>query len=332
MPSSSVAYPLPLVRFAPFYPGVLGIAGAGSTRGFRTDTLGTVFYVDPNFPGVSDLRHGTEPDCPLETVQAAVDACADWHNDVVVVMHNNQWQYGPGYVGGTDRALAIDESVTVTKHGIRIVGVAPSSATGPIWRPATAGGTCLTVTGLDVLVEGFCFDGFVGGAGGRGIYAEWGAPPSWGDNLSVRHCFFSDTIDIGIQLEFAWNCFIEHNVFEACDTAGIYADPAGSAPAYDRIADNRFHDCALAISLTELTDSEIVGNRIYNSNAQAGAAATDEGIDTALGARNLVADNYLSCLLPVPAAGDYDDMNSAAATDAWVNNHCMDGDAVTNPL
>jgi len=242
-------------------------------------------------------------------------------------MHNDGWQYGPQ----DTRATIINENVTVTKHGVRIIGLAPSSATGPIWRPATAGGTCITVTGLDVLIEGFCFGGFQLGAGGNGVYAEWGAPPLWGDNCTIRNCFFSDHLDIGIQLEYAWNCYIEDNVFQECDVAAIYADPAGSAPAYNRIANNWFHDCALAISLTELQDSEITGNRIYNSNAQAGGAATDEGIDTALGARNMVTDNYLSCILPAAAPGDWDDLNSGNATDAWVGNLCQDGMAVTTP-
>ena len=42
-------------------------------------------------------------------------------------------------------------------------------------------------------------------------------------------------------------------------------------------------------------------------------------------------DNFFSCLLPVPANGDWNDLNTAAATDAWMGNYCMNGLAVTNP-
>jgi len=59
--------------------------------------------------------------------------------------------------------------------------------------------------------------------------------------------------------------------------------------------------------------------------------STDEGIDTTGGQDNQVFDNYFSCLLPVPANGDLDDLCSAAASDSWLNCHCLDGDTVTNP-
>jgi hypothetical protein len=54
------------------------------------------------------------------------------------------------------------------------------------------------------------------------------------------------------------------------------------------------------------------------------------GITTATGEENQVFNNYFSCQLPV-GAGDYNDLNTAAATDAWIGNHCMNGDATGNP-
>ena len=329
MPSANVRLPLPLVRQHPWYPGqVGGVPGADAETGLRTHCTGTVFYVDPNYSGANTLRDGTNPTAPLSTITAALANCGDYQGDVVLVMQNDAWQYSPN----ASYTTAIVEDVTCTKHGVAIIGASPSGALGPVWQPATAAGTTLTVHGCDVLVEGFCFDGYVlGGAGGNGILAEWGAPPLWGDNFSVRHCFFSDTIDIAIQLEYAWNCYITNNVFQECDTAALYADPAGSAPSNCRIANNWFHDCALAISMTELEDSEIIGNRIYNSNAQGGGAATDEGIDTALGARNLIANNWFSCILPAGAPGDVDDFCSGSASDAWIGNFCSNGMLVTTP-
>jgi len=64
---------------------------------------------------------------------------------------------------------------------------------------------------------------------------------------------------------------------------------------------------------------------------QAAGAAANVGINTGSGGHNIVFDNYFSCLLPVPATGDWDNMNSGDTTDAWVGNHCMDGLAVTIP-
>ena len=161
MPSSNVRMPLPLTRLSPWYPAQFGVAGAGSDRGLRLDTLGKVIYVDPNYAGATASPDGTEPDCPVSTVAAALAQCRDWCNDVILVMHNDNWTFGPALsIGDTDRALCINESVTVTVHGVRIIGVAPSAALGPVWRPATAGGTCITIHAMDVLIEGFCFDEF----------------------------------------------------------------------------------------------------------------------------------------------------------------------------
>ncbi len=149
--------------------------------------------------------------------------------------------------------------------------------------------------------------------------------------MTVRNCTFDDTVDIGIQLEFAWYCDIYNNKFTECDTQGIWVDTGGSGSAFNNIVGNWFTDCAIAMTLHDTDDSLVAGNYIYNGNAQGAGAATDEGIDMTGGARNIVSNNYFSCLLPVPAAGDYDDLNTAAATDAWINNHCMNGPAVTNP-
>jgi hypothetical protein len=78
-------------------------------------------------------------------------------------------------------------------------------------------------------------------------------------------------------------------------------------------------------------NNHIHRNSIYNGNAQGGAAATNEGINLTGGGDNQVFDNYFSCLLPVPANGDWDDLNTGAATDAWIGNHCMNGLATTTP-
>ena len=75
MPSADVRMRVPLVRFPTLFPGQMGVPGTDTERGLRTHTTGAVFYVDPNYSGVSDLRDGTDPEDPLRTVAAALTKC-----------------------------------------------------------------------------------------------------------------------------------------------------------------------------------------------------------------------------------------------------------------
>ena len=72
MPSADVRWPSPLVRQKPWFPGQVGVPGTDHTRGLRSDVNGVIFYVDPNAVGVSDLRDGTDPEGPLQTVAKAL--------------------------------------------------------------------------------------------------------------------------------------------------------------------------------------------------------------------------------------------------------------------
>lgn len=330
MPSANVRLPEQLTRLNPVYPGQLGVSGTSNDEGLRMHSTARVLYVDPNFVGVSDLRDGSDPTCPLESIAAALTKCRDFRGDTIYVMHNDAWQFGPR---STDYNTPIEESVVVTVHGVRIVGVAPSSSLGPLWKPATSGGVACTVDALDVLIEGFCFSGATEGAavGGTAILVEWDGITVWGENLVVRNCFFDGSVDVGIQLDYSWNCWIYDNEFQGCDTAGIYADPADSPMALCKIHDNIFRDCGIAMDITEANECEIYRNSIFNTAAQGGGAATGEGIDTGLGGQNQIFDNAFSCILPAASPGDWDDLNTGDATDAWVNNHCMNGMAITIP-
>lgn len=329
MPGTNVMWPLPLTRLNPWYPGQFGVPGTANETGLRQHSTGAIFYVDPNFPGVSDGRDGTDPNSPLLTVATALTKCQPYRGDVIAVMANNSWQYGDATDG---YATAISEEVTVDVPGVKIVGVAPSGM-GVYWYPASNAGIQITVAAIDVTIEGFVFSEGPTYAGCNPIYCEWDGATLYGENLTVRHCVFDDTVDNAIQLEYAWYCNIHHNMFWQCDVYGIYVDVAGSGVAYCDIHHNTFYDCdTAAISLLGGCDDNVVrSNRIYNRNAQGAAAAANEGINTTGGTRNMVTDNWFSCLLPVPANGDWDDLNTAAATDAWVGNHCMNGPTVTNP-
>lgn len=314
---------LPLTRLNPWYPGQMGVPGTWSDTGLRQHCTGTVFYVDPNFPGASDARDGTDPTAPLLTVETALTKCEAYRGDVIAVMANQDWQYASGLGGYT---TGITEEVTITVPGVRLVGVFPSSPFGVPWSPVSDGGTCITVTAMDVLIEGFAFHEGTNNLC-DGIYIEW----EWADNPVVRHCVFTETVATAIEIEFVWYADISYNFFQENTVCGIYSDPAGNGGAYLDIHHNRFVDCALAMTLGAVSDSVIHNNWIYNGTAEGAGAAAGEGIDTTGGADNLITNNFFSCLLPVPANGDWDDLNESAATDAWIANYCIDGMAVSQP-
>lgn len=72
---------IPLTRLKPWYPGQLGIAGSDSGLGLRIEPQGQVWYVDGSHPNTNDSNDGTDPDAPLETIQAAItknNATIDW--------------------------------------------------------------------------------------------------------------------------------------------------------------------------------------------------------------------------------------------------------------
>ena len=121
MPASDVRIPFPLTRLNPVYPGqVGGVPGVSTDTGLRTHPTGKVIYVDPNFPGVSDNRDGTDPTDPLQTVAAALTKCQPHRGDVILLAMNDSWMYA----SGAEYATPIQEAVEVTVPGVRIVGAA----------------------------------------------------------------------------------------------------------------------------------------------------------------------------------------------------------------
>jgi hypothetical protein len=337
MTGSNVNFGPPLVRLNPWYPGQFGVPGAWTDTGERLHPTGTVFYVDPNFPGASDGRDGTDPTAPLLTIATAITRCQAYRGDVIAVGANAGWYYTEGGAGYT---TVISEEVTVDVPGIKIVGLAPSAMTQVLWTPASDAGTCITVHECDVLIEGFTFsEGGTYAAVGIAIDTLYDGATAFGDSLTVRNCLFDDTVEIGIQVDYAWFCNFHHNIFAQCDTYGIYAPAAGDGVAFSLIHDNQFNEAGESDSggaMTLLSDSDnnhIYGNAIYNASALAAAAAAGEGINLAAGGgNNMIFNNWFSCLLPVPANGDFDDLNNpGAATNAWVQNFCIDGPTVAAP-
>lgn len=340
MPGAEVLFNMPLTRLNPWYPGQFGVEGAWTDTGLRQHCTGTVFYVSPNHPGASDSRDGTDPNDPLLTIATAINRCESYRGDVIAVMQHGDWTYGPG----TPYPTGIVESVTLDKHGTRLVGLAQGGLGVP-WESADAGGFCLTVTATDCTIEGFCFTEGAA-ANPNGIYFTWDGSDVYGENGVVRFCTFSEGVDEGIKLNYSWYMHIHHNHFADCNDYGIWSDTGGAAPAEDPPSYGWFHDnvfsnipgdgTGAAIWIPSADNMSIFRNAIFNDEAQAAAAATNEGIVTndgvaAAGTRNMVWQNVFSCQNTAVAAGDYGDLNSGGGTDCWTQSYCMNGIAYAVP-
>ena len=315
MPSSNVAWPGPLTRLQTLMPGQMAVPGTDTETGLRLHSTGTIFYVDPNYPGVSDQRDGTDPNDPLRTVAAALTHCQPYRGDVIAVMANGLWTHANP---ASSYRLPIAENVIVTVPGIKIVGVFPSGSLGVPWYPGTTGGTCITVNAIDVLIEGFCFmDAAANNA--VAIAAVWGGTV-YGDNLTVRHCFFNTNLDYGIRLTFAYYSHIHDNYFDSVNVTAINDETANNSD-YIEIYNNRFSMCTNAINLPGVSWGLIRDNWIRGNPAGA-----NNYINLTGGADNIVANNYLGCNI-----GQYDSTCSDSNSGAWISNFCTNGPTTAPP-
>jgi len=297
-------------------PGQYGVPGTDNTTGLRLDTNGVIFYVDPNAPGVSDARDGTDPEGPLATVTQALTLCRAYRNDTIIVAPSSFWTHADVSVG---RATPVREEVTISTPGVRLVGLMPSASLGVPWLVTQNGGVAITVNAMSVLIEGFNFweDTYTTPIA---IDAYWDAPP-YGDNLTIRNNFFGDGLDHGIRLDFSYNTYIYNNTFQEITTAAILSLDIAGDPDYCFIYDNFFNWNAAAIVLEDSNRCLIVNNMI-NGNG----AGTNNYIDLTGGSQNLVANNYLACTI-----AEYDTTCSDATSGAWVGNYCENGPTAAPP-
>lgn len=344
MRSANVVWSPPLTRLLPFYPGQMGVPGSDNKLGLRLDATGSVFYVDPNHPDANANADGTNPNQPLSTVAAALLKCTDYNNDVIVVSSNADWTYGDTSV---DYATPVQEAVTVNVAGVRIIGLAPSGSLGVPWIPTDDDAVCITVNAMDVLIEGFNFWDGGSHTGNTAILAQWNSPTLYGENLTVRNCYFY-SLSYGVVLDYAWNCAIEGCKFDSCDPQAIHNRSTYGDVAHLMVRDCEFQNCASAINLPD-SDSNIIehcrfmdntlgitmgvtaSDNIVHSNVIMGTAAgTNNFINLSGGAGvlNIVSDNWLGCTI-----AQYDTTCSpgGGGTDAWVGNHLIDGNSTANP-
>jgi len=296
----------------------MGVPGTDNTTGLRLDSNGAIFYVDPNHADANDNKDGTDPTSPMATVGAALAKCSAYNNDTIIVAPSSFWTYSNTALG---RATPISETVTVSVPGVRIIGLMQSSSLGVPWVPTANNDVLITVNAMDVIIEGFNFwdSGYTGVAA---IYTDWDGPP-YGENTTVRNCFFYD-LAYGIRMDYSWNNHICDNWFQGITTAAINSVDTHGDPDYCTIENNQFIDCAAAIDLEDTSWCVIHGNRIYED-----PTGTANYIDLTGGGNNLVSDNWLGCTLLqyTGPGGTCDDATSGQ----WINNHCLDGDTVSVP-
>lgn len=337
MPATNVTWPTPLQRLNPWYPGQWGVPGAWTDTGLRQSTEGTIFYVDPNHPDPNDQRDGTDPTSPLATIGAALLKCEDYRGDVIVVMHNGMWTYGDLTA---NHITPIQEEVTVSVHGVRIVGVS-SSPLGVPWMPTDDNAVLCRIHALDVIVEGFNFWASTT-TGNTGILAEWDSPSYYGENLTVRHSYFYD-LAYGISLDYTWNCFIEDCQFVDIGTAAIHNPSVYGEPDYLTIRDCLFRDNAADINLPDVDEALIEGcsffdvtlaititngdhNQILGNTIQGAGGGTNNMINLTGGGDNVVCGNALTCTI-----AQYDTTCSDGTSGSWGGNWCSNGVTTAEP-
>ena len=319
-------------RTAGYMPGQAGVLGIDFTARYAKSMMADsrLLYVNPNHDRATDNGNtGEDPECPFATVAAALLRCRDNRGDVIFVGQNDGWQWG----GGSAWRTPIAEEVIITVDGISLVGIQPGTMGVP-WNPVTAAGAgvCITVNAIDVSIEGFNF--FADTAlGGTAIAMNWDGTTTFGDNTEISYCQFDEDVTTAIQGDGTWYTHIHHCWFQQVDTDGIIATAAESFHIHDcTFIDAGVPSSGAAIALPGADRCNIHHNYIFNSNAIAAAAATDEGINLTGGSDNIVGGNYFSCILTDTGAnGDWGDLNTGGATDAWPGNWCTTGLAVTTP-
>jgi len=277
------------------------------------------FYVIPDHVNAADTNSGENPAYPLATAARAWALARAYHGDTIWVTSSDSWQFGAGTEIGIVESLVIPAN----KPGVAMVGVSRGSE-GCYWQPTGTAGWCIWVQALDTVIDGFCFWNDAGTC--NGIYCDWASPTAFGENTIICNNTFTDDCLTAIQMEYTWYVDIFNNRLQQCDPYGIAVSVSGSGVNYVRIYDNWFNDCAIAMYLNNCDQGLIRSNHIFNTIVQASGTCTNMGINTALGASNLVEDNYFSCTV-----GQMNAFCSGAPTDAWINNHCTDGMLVTIP-
>jgi len=158
----------------------------------------------------------------------------------------------------------------------------------------------------------------------------------------MRNNFFYG-LAYGIQADYSWNNFIEHNNFQGISTAAIHNPSVYGEPDYLTIRNNMFVSNAADINLPDTDDCLIEDNRfmdvtaaivitagdqntIHGNTIQGDPTGTNNYVNLTGGASNLVSQNVLACTI-----AQYDVVASDATSGSWVGNLCTNGTATAPP-
>ena len=309
-------------RNAGFATGQAQVLGFGLDTGIDSKVYGApgarIFYVDPNNVQATDPGNtGQDPTVPLATMAAALLRVRPYHGDTIVVGANDAWQFSAGL-----RNTPIVESLVIpaTCGGIRIV----AANTNPLactWSPADDNEAAITVYAADVEIDGFAF---IPGAftNCTGVQIEWNGTTAFGDNTTVKNCYFDTNLDYGIAIDYGWYCQVLSNFFDAVAVAAIHNLSVAGDADFCQIVGNRFVNATAAIDL-EASDTCTIHANLINGDG----TGANNFIDLTGANDCLVSDNWLACTI-----AQYDVTCSDATSGAWVNNHCINGDTTANPL
>ena len=214
---------VPLVRATPWYPGLLGISGSDNSLGARVRSRGNVIYVDGGHAAANDSNHGTNPESPKATIQAAVSSLFLVENSTIVVQPGTYTEsvvipitaasyctlmggganvFWPSVV--TDDAAT--DAITLSARGwticnLRVTGGATSAGIR-LYEYADPG-----YHGAETVIDNVFFDGAWGGL--IGIEFE-GAPGM----VIVRNCRFSEHTAAGAAYAILESATPRQNAYE----------------------------------------------------------------------------------------------------------------------
>jgi hypothetical protein len=222
---------------------------------------------------------------------------------------------------------------------------------------------------MDVLIEGFCFWDNLGLTAPVGILAQWDGTDQWGDNLTVRNCFFYD-MEFGVQLDWAYHSYIENNTFHTItDTAisnlSVLGDPDHligrdndftmcatcmdlATTGYMIIENNVMNDCPTGIVLTGSGPAIVQHNKIHTTTTTGVVAISGVGASECMihdniisgnpaGTNNMINltngnNNVVSGNWLSCTVAQYDTTCSDAASGSWIRNHCIDNETAAAPI
>jgi len=232
-----------LTRLTPWYPGQAGIRGSDNSLGLRTEPQGMVWYVDGSHALADDDNDGTNPDGPLETIQAAItlnNATIDWAatppyegmNTIVIAPGQYAENLTPPYycrVIGLGMALGNTTDICVDVHPAAGSALAGTGLAAHWYNIRFTADTAVPI--VDFAVCNSCvFEQCMFTDGNPGL-ATVGLDMTDANSTWITHCKFtgnSNPVTIGIRStgDF-FSCRVEYCQIEAVTTGIHLSDGAG---------------------------------------------------------------------------------------------------------